>query len=113
VIALEEGVRILDGQIRLIDGLAPERVESGPGTAVTGADPTAAVVRVVYASGTIILDEQRVGPPAAGGRLEAARPAQAGSVGPMPGWLEAGAIRFAVTGSVSADSLRALSARVR
>jgi anti-sigma factor RsiW len=112
VIALEEAVRILDGQVRLIDGLTPERVETGPGTAVAGADPTAAVVRLVYASGTIVLDEQRVGTAASGGRLEAARPLQR-AVAPPAGWREAGGIRFAVTGSVSPDSLGLLAARVR
>ncbi len=112
VIALEEAVRILDGQVRLIDGLTPERVETGPGTAVAGADPTTAVVRVVYASGTIILDEQRVGTAASGGRLEAARPLQRAAA-PPAGWREAGGIRFAVTGSVSPDSLGLLAARVR
>ena len=112
VIALEEAVRILGGQVRLIDGLSPERVETGPGTAVAGAEPSAAVVRVVYASGAIVLDEQRVGAAAAGGRLEAAR-AERAAVAPPVGWREAGAIRFAVTGSVPPDSLRALAARVR
>jgi anti-sigma factor RsiW len=112
VIALEEAVRILDGQVRLIDGLALERVETGPGTAVAGADPTTAVVRVVYASGTIILDEQRVGTAESGGRLEAARLLQRAAA-PPAGWREAGAIRFVVTGSVSPDSLRALAGLVR
>jgi anti-sigma factor RsiW len=112
VIALEEAVRILDGQVRLIDGLTLERVETGPGTAVAGADPTTAVVRVVYASGTIILDEQRVGTAASGGRLEAARSPQRAEA-PPAGWREAGGIRFAVTGSVSPDSLGRLAARVR
>ncbi len=59
VISMEEGVRLLGGQIRLIDGLAAERVETGPGTAVAGADPAVAVVRVIYASGAVTLDEQR------------------------------------------------------
>ena len=112
VIALEEAVRILGGQLRLIDGLEPERVETGPGTAVAGADPAAAVVRVIYASGTIMLDEQRLGLPVSSFRLEAARPQQAAAA-PALGWREAGAIRFAVTGSVSPDSVRTLAARVR
>jgi hypothetical protein len=113
VVALEEAVRILDGQVRLIDGLSPERVETGPGTAVAGADPTAAVVRVVYASGTIVLDEQREGKAESDGRLAAARAPQRALAAPSAGWRQAGSIRFAVTGSVSADSLRALADRVR
>jgi len=112
VIALEEAVRILGGQIRLIDGLSPERVETGPGTAVAGADPAAPVVRVVYTSGAIILDEQREGKAQSAGRLEAARAPEQAAV-PTVGWRQAGSIRFAVTGSVSPDSLTALAGRVR
>jgi hypothetical protein len=56
---MEEGVRLLGGQIRLIDGLSPERVETGPGTAVPGADPSLPLVRVIYASGSVTLDQQR------------------------------------------------------
>jgi hypothetical protein len=113
VIALEEAVRILGGQVRLIDGLAPDRVETGPGTAVAGADPTSAVVRVVYGAGSIVLDEQREGKLESDGRLSAARAAPRAAAAPPAGWREAGAIRYAVTGSVSPDSLRALADRVR
>jgi len=113
VIALEEAVRILGGQIRLIDGLSPERVETGPGTAVAGADPAAAVVRVVYSAGAIVLDEQREGKAESAGRLDAAQAPARVVTAPSIGWREAGAIRFAVTGSVSPDSLTALAGRVR
>lgn len=114
VISMEEGVRMLGGQIRLIDGLSVDRVETGPGTAVPGADPAVAVVRVVYASGTVTLDEQRPATPAAA-RREAAADAVAGAV-TQPGvtaWQERGNVRFVVTGSVTPDSLRALGALVR
>jgi len=113
VIAMEEAVRILGGQIRLIDGLSPERVETGPGTAVAGADPAAAVVRVVYSGGAIVLDEQRTGKAESAGRLDAAQAPQRMVTAPSIGWREAGAIRFAVTGSVSPDSLTALAGGVR
>ncbi len=112
VISMEEAVRLLGGQLRLIDGLAPDRVETGPGTAVVGADPSRPLVRVVYASGTVTLDQQRPGT-AISARRDAAAPA-AGAVAPgsVTGWQERSGIRFVVTGGVSADTLRALAARV-
>ncbi len=111
---MEEGVRLLGGQIRLIDGLAPERVETGPGTAVPGADPSLPLVRVIYASGSVILDEQRPATEVAA-RREAATDAATGAAAraSVTAWQEHGGIRFVITGSVPADSLRALGARVR
>ena len=112
VVSMEEAVRVLGGQIRLIDGLAPSRIEIGPGTAVAGADPGLQVIRVVYAGGTVILDEQRPAPvPAA--RREAASASGAVAQRAAPGWQQRGDIRFVVTGSISVDSLRALGARVQ
>ena len=105
---------MLGGQIRLIDGLTPDRVESGPGTAVAGADPALPLVRIVYAAGGVILEEQRpLGH--AGERQESSSKAALGAAAPgvATAWQERGGIRFVVTGSVSADSLRALGARVR
>lgn len=122
VISMEDGVRLLGGQIRLIDGMAPDRVETGPGTAVAGADPAAALVRVVYATGGIVLDQQRAPAPAVGrqelaakaaGGMAAKDMAQTAASAAMPGWQERGGVRFVVTGSVSAESLRALSEQVR
>ncbi len=113
VISMEEGVRLLGGQIRLIDGLTPERVETGPGTAVPGADPSLPLVRVIYASGSVTLDQQRP-PTAPAARREAdASAAGAAAVNSLTAWQEHGGIRFVITGSVPADSLRALGARVR
>lgn len=111
VASMEEAVRVLGGQIRLIDGLTPNRIEVGPGTAVAGAEPSLQVVRVVYAGGAIMLDEQRPAP-VLGARKEAVA-SGAFAQRPAPGWQEQGEIRFVVTGSVSVDSLRALGARVR
>jgi hypothetical protein len=114
VISMEEGVRLLGGQIRLIDGLTADRVETGPGTAVAGADPAVAVVRVVYAAGAVTLDEQRSAAPAAARREDAAK-VVGGAVAyeTTMSWQERGGIRFVVTGSVTPDSLRALGSRVR
>jgi len=113
VISMEEAVRLLGGQIRLIDGLTADRVEAGPGTAVAGADPSLALVRVVYASGTVLLDQQR---PSGAKELrqEAASGAMRAAAAPEgTGWQEREGLRFVVTGGVSPDSIRELARRVR
>ena len=114
VVSMEEGVRLLGGQIRLIDGLSPERVETGPGTAVPGADPSLPLVRVIYASGSVTLDQQRPATQVAA-RREADTDGAPGAtaVASVTAWQERGGIRYVITGSVPADSLRALGARVR
>lgn len=113
-ISMEEAVRLLGGQIRLIDGLTPDRVETGPGSAAAGAEPAFPVVRVVYAAGAFALDQQRplMPMPAA---PEAAAKLGGGVMrnAAAPTWQERGGIRFTVTGSVSAESLSALGARVQ
>ncbi len=115
VISMDEAVRVLGGQIRLIDGLTPDRVETGPGTAVAGADPQVALVRVVYAAGAVILDEQRPTATLTEGRQKDAAKAVGGvaAASSATAWQQQGEIRFVVTGSVSPDSLRALGQRVR
>ncbi|HEX5004271.1 MAG TPA: zf-HC2 domain-containing protein [Gemmatimonadales bacterium] len=114
VVSMEEGVRLLGGQIRLIDGLTPDRVEAGPGTAVAGADGSLPVVRIVYGAGSIALDQQRPPVAAAERRAEASSALGAAASGGMvPGWSSQGAIRFVVTGSVSPESLQTLAGRVR
>lgn len=121
VVTMEEAVTQLGGQIRLIDGLAPERVELGPGTAVAGADAGRPVVRVVYAGGNVVLDQQRPAMDLARAEATAARAAktaqaQAGAStleGRVTAWQVRDGIRFVVTGSVAPDSLAVLAARVR
>lgn len=64
-ITLDEAVTRLGGSIRLIDGLAPQRVEVLSGVDVTGADPDREVIRVYYEEpdlGLVTLDQQRPGP---------------------------------------------------
>jgi hypothetical protein len=64
-ITLDEAVTQLGGSIRLIDGLAPQRVELLSGVDVAGADPDRQVVRIYYEEpdlGLITLDQQRPGP---------------------------------------------------
>jgi anti-sigma factor RsiW len=111
VVAMEEAVRVLGGQIRLIDGLTPSRIEIGPGTAVAGADPGLQVVRVVYAGGAVMLDQQR--PASVAGLHKDAAVSGVAARRAGPGWKHRGEIRFVVTGNVSADSLSALGARVQ
>jgi len=114
VISMEEAVRLLGGQLRLIDGLTPDRVETGPGTAVAGADPALPLVRVVYEAGAVVLDQQRPRP-VADTRQAAAAKAVGGVAleSSATAWRQQGAIRFVVTGNVPTDSLRALGERVR
>jgi hypothetical protein len=89
-ITLDEAVNQLGGSIRLIDGLAPQRVELLSGVDVPGADPDRQVVRVYYEEpdlGLITLDQQRPAPSFAArdgreDRNEAATPAI--TVGPQP-----------------------------
>jgi len=114
VISMEEAVRLLGGQLRLIDGLTPDRVETGPGTAVAGADPALPLVRVVYESGAVVLDQQR--PLIVADTRQAAAAKAVGGVAlesSATAWRQQGAIRFVVTGNVSTDSLKALGERVR
>ena len=64
-ITLDEAVAHLGGSIRLIDGLAPQRVELLAGVDVPGADPDRQVIRVYYEEpdlGLVTLDQQRPGP---------------------------------------------------
>lgn len=64
-ITMDEAVAHLGGTIRLIDGLAPQRVELLAGVDVPGADPAREVVRVYYEEpdlGLVTLDQQRPGP---------------------------------------------------
>lgn len=64
-ITLDEAVAQLGGSIRLIDGLAPQRVELLSGVDVPGADPDRQVIRVYYEEpdlGMVTLDQQRPGP---------------------------------------------------
>lgn len=64
-ITMDEAVTHLGGTIRLIDGLAPQRVELLAGIDVPGADPSREVVRIYYEEpdlGLVTLDQQRPGP---------------------------------------------------
>lgn len=113
-VPMEEGVRILGGTIRLIDGLTPERVETGSGQLVAGARPGLSVVRVIYLDPPrreIWLDQQHGAGAAAAAADTILVPSSSGAESlqwhPAPGeWLS-------LTGFLTADSLHALARRVK
>jgi anti-sigma factor RsiW len=117
-VTMEQAVQALGGAVRLVDGLTPERFDVGPGTLVPGGDPTREVVRVVYAGGGIVLDQQRTQEPAAMRRTARYEDAAARRLTAQPAaqeieWRSKDGFRYVVTGSVGADSLEALADRVR
>ena len=124
-VAMEEAVRTLGGSIRLLDGLKPQRVLTGPGTLVPGASADAPVVRVVYEDPPgreLWLDQQRL-PLAEGARsgvAAAAAPLLVGDTVAAPAaqgmqslrWMDQAGFRLALTGFLPTDSLRVLLRRV-
>lgn len=108
-IVMEEAVRRLSGAIRLIDGAAPEQVQFGP-----GAGPTDFVVRVVYAdlpSRQVWLDQQRITGQLT--RLGDTTVVALTGGGVRLGWQDASGFRLALTGNLTADSLKSLARRIR
>jgi len=114
-IGMDEAVRNLGGSIRLVDGLEPERILLGPGD----------LVRVVYQDPPgreLWLDQERPG-----GAGEAARAAPAmdrlmsgDTVHTLTGpgaqqlrWVDEHGFRLALTGFLTADSLRAIMRHLR
>lgn len=117
-ITLEEAVRHLSGTIRLIDGMQPSRVETGPGTLVTGADPARDVIRVTYTDGRggrLILDQQ-----AGDTRLTSFNGLMQGDTlitateggGTRVRWMDR-KFWLSLTAALEADSLRTFVGRVR
>jgi hypothetical protein len=113
-IPMEEAVRQLGGTIRLIEGMTPDRVETGSGQLVAGARPGLSLVRVIYLDPPrreIWLDQQHGAGAAAAGADTIIVPSPSGAESlqwrPAPGeWLS-------LTGFLTADSLRALARRVK
>jgi hypothetical protein len=120
---LESAVKTLEGSIRLVDGLNPERVLTGPGRLIPGGDPTLEVVRVVYQDPPgreLWLDQQRPRPSTEldrGRRLSAVLPGDT-ILAPTAGgslsvrWLDQHGFLLSLTGFLPGDSLRALVPRV-
>jgi anti-sigma factor RsiW len=127
-VTMERAVRILGGTIRLLDGLEPERVLTGPGSLLLGAEPGTPVVRIVYEDPPgreLWLDQQR---PQLEERSVAPSGAMAGVATLLPGdtvltvpaqgmqsvrWLDQHGFRLALTGFLPTDSLRGLQRRVQ
>lgn len=121
---MEDAVRTLAGSIRLVDGLVPLRLLSGPGLTMPGGDPSQTTIRVVYEDPPgreLWLDQQRPGSEPEQGLASRARvllrgdtvvTAQAGGLSSV-GWVDQHGFRLALTGFLPADSLRAIIPRVQ
>lgn len=120
---LEEAVARLNGAVRLMDGMRFEQVEIGPGSLVTGADPSRDLVRLVYvdaAGQRLVLDQQRVTPAANGGPIPpdfGMRPGDTlTSVAPggeiRVRWFD-GTFWLSLSGHLPPEELRSLLDRVR
>jgi hypothetical protein len=126
--SLEEAVRVLEGSVLLIDGMTPQMVLVGPGSAFAGGNPDQELVRIVYddpPGRQLWLDQQRI---------EQAREGAAQALGAasklnlLPGdtlvtpgadgasslnWTSQSMFRLGLRGFLPTDSLRALARRVR
>jgi anti-sigma factor RsiW len=120
---LESAVRIQGGSIRLVDGLNPERVLSGPGRLLPGGDPTLEIVRVVYLDPPgreLWLDQQRARPSTEAERDQRRSTllpgdtilAPAAEGGTSIRWLDQHGFLLSLTGFLPEDSLRAIIPRV-
>jgi len=113
-ISMEEAVRRLSGSIHLIDGMAPQWVEAGPGRFVAGAFPDAELIRVVYQDAPgreIWLDQQRLPHPVSlppGDTVISTT----SSGGLRITWQPEPAFRVSICARVPADSLRVLARHV-
>jgi anti-sigma factor RsiW len=122
-VTLEEAVARLNGVIRLMDGRRFVQVQLGPGSLVPGADRARELVRLTYvdsAGRRLVLDQQRIAVPAAGGVVSP-------DIGMGPGdtlttavpgggvrvrWIS-GTFWLSLTGDVPPEELRRLMERVR
>jgi len=127
---VDAGAERLAGTLRTLEGLSLENVKIGPGALVPGAQPDRDVVRIVYTDPQghrLQLDQQRLPTPSDTSReaRERAVPAVLGlaygdtlhTTGPGNAtrvrWLDPAGLWLSLSGSLPADSLRALLARVR
>jgi hypothetical protein len=123
-VEMEEAVRALDGAIRLVDGLEPERLLLAPANLLPGGDPGRPVVRVVYQDPPgreLWLDQQRVRPQNEDNRKPSPTGILPGDtiLAPIAGgaqrvrWLDQHGFLLGLTGFLPGDSLQALISRVR
>jgi hypothetical protein len=110
---LGEAISRLAGTVRLIQGLNPEAVEIAQGSALPGADPGKAVVRVVYNApeGRLIMDQQRLG------RAGRSEPNIAISTAPngvsVAQWVDRGGFWISLAGRADQQTLLAIANRIR
>jgi hypothetical protein len=107
-VELAQAVEILSGSIRVIDGLAPDHFEVGPGQSVPGAEPDLPIVRTVYRGGRLLLDQQRLAEPTQSDTLQGTS-AEGVSVAR---WTS-GDAWLSLAGRLPLDSLSAIMRRVR
>lgn len=127
---VDAGATRLSGTMRTLEGMIVENVKIGPGALVPGAQPGRDVVRIVYTDPQgrrLQLDQQRLPTPHDTSReaRERAVPAVLGlaygdtlhTTGPGNAtrvrWLDPAGLWLSLSGTLPADSLRALLARVR
>jgi anti-sigma factor RsiW len=112
-VSLGEAISRLSGTVRLIQGLNPEAVEIAQGSALPGADPAKAVVRVVYNApeGRLIMDQQRLG------RSGGSEPNIAISTAPngvsVAQWVDRGGFWISLAGRADQQTLLAIANRIR
>ena len=112
-VTLGEAISRLAGTVRLIQGLNPEAVEIAQGSALPGADPAKAVVRVVYNApeGRLIMDQQRLG------RGGAREPSIAISTAPngvsVAQWVDRGGYWISLAGRADQQTLLSIANRIR
>jgi anti-sigma factor RsiW len=122
-VTLEEAVARLNGVIRLMDGRRFVQVQLGPGSLVPGADRARDLVRLTYvdsAGRQLVLDQQRIAIPAAGGFVSSDIGMRSGDTlttttpdgGVRVRWIS-GTFWLSLTGNVPPDELRRLMERVR
>lgn len=112
-VTLGEAISRLAGTVRLIQGLNPEAVEIAQGSALPGADPGKAVVRVVYNApeGRLIMDQQRLG--RSGGREPSIAISTAPNGVSVAQWVDRGGFWISLAGRADQQTLLAIANRIR
>ncbi len=114
-IEMADAIRRLGGSMRLIEGLAPDHVEAGPGQVVPGAQPDAEIIRVVYLLDQgvrLLLDQQHRSSrpsPESGDTLIATAPNGVS----LARWEDEEGFWLSLAGRLSGDSLKVFVVRVR
>jgi hypothetical protein len=112
-VTLGEAISRLSGSVRLIQGLNPEAVEIAQGSALPGADPGKAVVRVVYNApeGRLIMDQQRLDRP--GSREPNIAISTAPNGVSVAQWVDRGGFWISLAGRADQQTLLAIANRIR